>query len=365
MTPARDTAKTAKPVVLVTGIAGFIGFHLARRLLAEGHPVVGVDNLNDYYDVNLKLARLRELGFSAPDAQSLAAATEARLTAPGLVLYKADLQDRDRIAGIFAAERPPLVVHLAAQAGVRYSLENPWSYVDSNITGFMNILENCRRHPVRHLVFASSSSVYGGNREQPFAVGHNVDHPLSLYAASKKANELMAHSYSHLFAIPATGLRFFTVYGPWGRPDMALFIFTRRILAGEPIEVYNQGNMKRDFTYIDDIVEGIWRVMDKPPCPDPGWDAQRPDPASSSAPYRIFNIGNNRPVELLHFIGLIERNLGRKAKRVLLPMQPGDVPETSADIGALSRYVGFAPSTAVEDGVARFIRWYKEFYGQG
>ena len=364
MTPGDDRTVNAKPVVLVTGIAGFIGFHLARRLLAEGHPVVGIDNINDYYDIGLKLARLRQLGFAAADVEALRGPTHARLAAPGLVFYKTDLQDRERMATIFAGEKPQLVAHLAAQAGVRYSLQNPWSYVDSNLTGFMNILENCRRHPVRHLVFASSSSVYGGNQTQPFSVSHNVDHPLSLYAASKKANELMAHSYSHLFAIPATGLRFFTVYGPWGRPDMALFIFTRRILAGEPIEVYNHGNMKRDFTYIDDIVEGIWRVLNKPPRPDPGWDAAHPDPASSAAPYRVFNIGNNRPVDLLHFIGLIEKNLGQKAKKVLLPLQPGDVPETCADIDDLRRHVGFAPSTAIETGVARFVQWYSDYYGK-
>jgi UDP-glucuronate 4-epimerase len=365
MMPKTAEAGTDKPVVLVTGIAGFIGFHLAKRLLAEGHPVVGIDNLNDYYDVELKLARLRQLGFSAAKTKGLPARAKARLTAPGMVFHKVDLQDRERMAAIFAAEKPQWVAHLAAQAGVRYSLENPWSYVDSNITGFMNILENCRRHPVRHLVFASSSSVYGGNQVQPFAVSHNVDHPLSLYAASKKANELMAHSYSHLFAIPATGLRFFTVYGPWGRPDMALFIFTRRILAGKAIEVYNHGDMKRDFTYIDDIVEGIWRVLNKPPCPDPGWDARRGDPATSSAPYRLFNIGSHRPVDLLAFIGLIEKNLGREAKKTLLPLQPGDVPATCADIEDLRRYVGFAPATPVETGVERFVQWYMEYYGKG
>jgi UDP-glucuronate 4-epimerase len=364
MKPGSEQDSAAKPPVLVTGIAGFIGFHLAKRLLAEGHPVVGIDNLNDYYDVKLKLARLGQLGFSAAKTKGLPARASARLRAPGLVFYKADLRDRKRMAAIFAAGKPGLVVHLAAQAGVRYSLQNPWAYMDSNIIGFMNILENCRQHPVQHLVFASSSSVYGGNRRQPFAVGDSVDHPLSLYAASKKANELMAHSYAHLYGIPATGLRFFTVYGPWGRPDMALFIFTRRILAGEPVEVFNHGNMKRDFTYIDDIVEGIRRVMNKPPAPGPGWDAQHPDPASSSAPYRIFNIGNNRPVDLLRFIGLIEAGLGREAKKVLLPLQPGDVPETSADIEALSRHVGFAPSTPVEDGVARFIQWYRGYYGR-
>ncbi|MCU0276431.1 MAG: NAD-dependent epimerase [Acidobacteria bacterium] len=362
MAAESDRAAADKPVVLLTGIAGFIGFHFARRLRAEGHPVVGIDNLNDYYDVNLKLARLRELGFTAGESGDLATRAEARLTAPGLVFYKADLKDREKIAAIFAAEKPQLVVHLAAQAGVRYSLQNPWAYVDSNLAGFMTILENCRQHSVRHLVFASSSSVYGGNHSQPFSVGQNVDHPLSLYAASKKANELMAHSYAHLFAIPTTGLRFFTVYGPWGRPDMALFIFTRKILAGEPIEVYNHGDMKRDFTYVDDIVEGMWRVLNKPPRPDPDWDARCPDPASSSAPYRLFNIGNQRPVDLLRFIGLVEKNLGRKAEKVLLPLQPGDVPETCADIADLQRHVGFAPGTAVEDGVARFIRWYRDFH---
>ena len=363
MPPAAASAPTAEPVVLVTGIAGFIGFHFARRLLAEGHRVVGIDNLNEYYDPNLKLARLRELGFAAARLNGLARRKQARLTAPGLVFYKADLQDRKRIERIFAAEKPGRVVHLAAQAGVRYSLQNPWAYVDSNLVGFLNILENCRRRPVRHLVFASSSSVYGGNAEQPFSTRHNVDHPLSLYAASKKANELMAHSYAHLFAIPATGLRFFTVYGPWGRPDMALFLFTRRILAGQPVEVYNRGDMKRDFTYIDDIVEGMFRVLERPPRPDPGWDARCPDPSRSSAPYRVFNIGNNRPVGLLRFIELIEKHLGRKAERLLLPLQPGDVPETSADIDDLAREAGFAPATPVEEGVARFVSWYKEFYG--
>ena len=365
MTPAKNNVAAAKPAVLVTGIAGFIGFHLARRLMAEGHPVVGIDNLNDYYDVELKLARLHQLGFSPAATAGLPGQASARLAVPGLVFYRVDLQDRERVAKIFLDEKPRLVVHLAAQAGVRYSLENPWAYVDSNLTGFMSILENCRLNPVDHLVFASSSSVYGGNQTQPFSVSHNVDHPLSLYAASKKANELMAHSYSHLFAMPATGLRFFTVYGPWGRPDMALFIFTRRILAGEPIEVYNHGDMKRDFTYIDDIVEGVWRVLNKPPRPDPGWDAAHPDPASSSAPYRLFNIGNNRPVDLLHFIGLIEKNLGRAAEKVLLPLQPGDVRETCADIEDLRRHVGFAPSTPIETGVARFVQWYTDYYGKG
>jgi UDP-glucuronate 4-epimerase len=364
MTPGTDDARTGKPAVLVTGIAGFIGFHFARRLLAEGHPVVGIDNLNPYYDASLKIARLGQLGFSAGKTRGLENKSKARLSLPNLVFYKADLQDRKAIAKIFHDEKPHLVVHLAAQAGVRYSLQNPWAYVDSNLVGFVNILENCRRDTVRHLVFASSSSVYGGNRVQPFSVRHNVDHPLSLYAASKKANELMAHSYSHLFGIPATGLRFFTVYGPWGRPDMALFIFTRRILAGEAIEVYNHGDMKRDFTYIDDIVEGMWRVMNRPPRPDPSWDALHPDPATSSAPYRLFNIGNHQPVDLLHFIGLIEKCLGRKAEKTLLPLQPGDVRETCADISDLEREVKFTPGTPVEAGVARFIQWYTDYYGK-
>jgi UDP-glucuronate 4-epimerase len=364
MTPKTNPAAGDKPVVLVTGIAGFIGFHLAQRLVAEGHPIIGIDNLNDYYDVNLKYARLGQLGFSQADIDRLRAGSAARLELPGLVFFKEDLQDREKVAEIFRDEKPVLVAHLAAQAGVRYSLENPWAYIESNILGFMNILENCRRHPVRHLVFASSSSVYGGNRTQPFSVHHNVDHPLSLYAASKKASELMAHSYAHLFAIPSTGLRFFTVYGPWGRPDMALFIFTRKILAGEAIEVYNFGKMKRDFTYIDDIVEGVRRVLAKAPVADSSWDAGDPDPGSSSAPYRVFNIGNHRPVDLLHFIGLIEKSLGRAARKILLPLQPGDVPETCADIEDLRRHVGFAPVTPVETGVARFVQWYRDYYGQ-
>ncbi|MFH2108043.1 MAG: NAD-dependent epimerase [Chrysiogenia bacterium] len=362
MTPKTDKVEGRKPAVLLTGIAGFIGFHFARRLMAEGHRVIGIDNVNDYYDVDLKYARLRQLGFSEADTDQLRLKAEAKLEMANLVFYKTDLQDRERIAEIFTNEKPQLVVHLAAQAGVRYSLENPWAYMDSNILGFMNILENCRRQPVRHLVYASSSSVYGGNLVQPFSVRHNVDHPLSLYAASKKANELMAHSYSHLFRIPTTGLRFFTVYGPWGRPDMALFIFTQKIRRGQAIEVYNFGNMKRDFTYIDDIVEGVWRVMNRIPASDPDWDGRNPDPASAAAPYRLFNIGNHRPVDLLHFIGLIEKKLGREAKKILLPMQPGDVQETCADIEDLHRHVGFAPDTPVETGVARFVEWYTAYY---
>jgi UDP-glucuronate 4-epimerase len=314
--------------------------------------------------VELKYARLRELGFSEADTDRLRREPQARLKLANLVFYKADLQDREKTAGIFADEKPEWVVHLAAQAGVRYSLQNPWAYMESNILGFMNILENCRQHQVRHLVYASSSSVYGSNQKQPFSVQHNVDHPLSLYAASKKANELMAHSYSHLFGIPVTGLRFFTVYGPWGRPDMALFIFTDKIRRGEAIEVFNHGKMERDFTYIDDIVEGVWRVLNKIPRPDPEWDGKRSDPATSAAPYRLFNIGNQRPVSLLHFIELIEKNLGRKAEKVLLPLQPGDVISSCADISDLHGYVGYTPSTAIETGIARFCEWFKSYHDQ-
>jgi len=359
-----EPQSAGKPAVLVTGIAGFIGFHCARRLLAEGHRVIGIDNVNDYYDVELKYARLRELGFSAADTDRLRRKPETRLEMPNLVFYKADLQHREKITEIFENEKPQLVIHLAAQAGVRYSLQNPWAYMDSNILGFMNILENCRWHAVRHLVYASSSSVYGSNQTQPFSVQHNVDHPLSLYAASKKANELMAHSYAYLFQLPTTGLRFFTVYGPWGRPDMALFIFTEKIMRGEAIEVYNYGNMERDFTYIDDIVEGVWRVLNKIPRGDAGWNGKKPNPATSAAPYLLFNIGNQRPVSLLHFIELIEKNLGRKADKVLSPLQPGDVISTCADISDLHSYVGYAPATSIETGIARFSEWFKAYYGQ-
>ncbi len=364
MTAEKNQRPAEKPVVLLTGIAGFIGFHCARRFLAEGHRVVGIDIVNDYYDVELKYARLRQLGFSRADTDRLRHEPGIRLEADRLVFYKVDLQDREKVAAIFDEEKPELVVHLAAQAGVRYSLRNPWAYMDSNIVGFMSILENCRRHRVRHLVYASSSSVYGSNLEQPFSVRHNVDHPLSLYAASKKANELMAHSYAHLFRLPCTGLRFFTVYGPWGRPDMALFIFTDRILRGEAIEVYNHGNMERDFTYIDDIVEGVWRVLNKVPEADAAWDGKKSDPATSAAPYLLFNIGNHRPVSLLRFIELIESNLGLKAEKKLLPMQPGDVMSTCAEISALRSHVGYAPDTPLEAGVARFIAWFKDYYGR-
>lgn len=364
MTSIKEERATGKPVVLVTGIAGFIGFHCARRLLAEGQRVIGIDNVNDYYDVELKYARLRQLGFSDADTDRLRHVSEARLETEDLLFFKVDLQNREKTAEIFKNEKPELVIHLAAQAGVRYSLQNPWAYMDSNILGFMNILENCRRHKIRHLVYASSSSVYGSNLKQPFSVQHNVDHPLSLYAASKKANELMAHSYAHLFQIPTTGLRFFTVYGPWGRPDMALFIFTEKILRGEAIEVFNFGKMERDFTYIDDIVEGIWRVLNKIPQSAGSWDAKKSDPATSAAPYLLFNIGNQRPVSLLHFIELIEKNLDRKAEKVLSPMQPGDVISTCADISDLQRHVGYAPATSIETGIERFSEWFKNYYDQ-
>lgn len=331
--------------ILVTGTAGFIGSQLALRLLDRGDEVIGVDNVNDYYDVNLKEARL------------------ARLTGhAGFTEVREDVADRSVMADIFEKHRPERVVHLAAQAGVRYSLENPNAYVDANLVGFMNILEGCRHNGVKHLVYASSSSVYGANETMPFSVHDNVDHPLSLYAASKKANELMAHTYSHLYGLPTTGLRFFTVYGPWGRPDMALFIFTKKILAGEPIDVFNHGNHKRDFTYIDDIVEGVIRTLDQVAQPNPGWDGKSPEPGTSKAPYRIYNIGSNNPVELSRFIEIIEERTGKKAQKNLLPMQPGDVPATYADVDDLINDVGYKPATDVEEGIARFVDWYREFY---
>ncbi len=332
--------------VLVTGAAGFIGYHLAERLLDAGRRVVGLDNLNDYYDPSLKRARLARL--------------ESR---EGFSFERLDLADREGMEALFAANGFGVVVHLAAQAGVRYSLENPHSYVDSNLVGFLHILEGCRHTGVGHLVYASSSSVYGANTAMPFSVHHNVDHPLSLYAATKKANELMAHTYAHLYGLPTTGLRFFTVYGPWGRPDMALFKFTRKILAGEPIDVFNFGNHRRDFTYIDDIVEGVVRVMGRLPEPDPAWSGAAPDPASSRAPWRVYNIGNNRPVELLRYIEVLEHCLGRTAERRLLPMQPGDVPDTFADVTALTSDVGYKPDTPIEEGVRRFVEWYREYFG--
>jgi UDP-glucuronate 4-epimerase len=331
--------------IMVTGSAGFIGAALTEKLLRRGDEVIGVDNLNNYYDVTLKLARLTRF-------QEHPAFSEARI----------NLEDREALNAVFAKERPLRVVSLAAQAGVRYSLENPQAYVDSNLQGFMNVLENCRHYPVEHLVFASTSSVYGANTKMPYSVHDNVDHPLSLYAATKKANELMAHTYSHLYQLPVTGLRFFTVYGPWGRPDMALFKFTRCILANQPIDVYNYGQHQRDFTYIDDIVEGVVRTLDRIPEPNPDWNGSKPDPGTSSAPYRIYNIGNHQPVELMHFIRVLEKCLGREAKKNFLPMQAGDVPATYADVDDLMQNVGFCPSTPVKEGIARFVAWYKDYY---
>lgn len=331
--------------ILVTGAAGFIGMHTSLRLLARGDQVVGVDNLNDYYDASLKEARL------------------ARLTShPNFSFHKLNVEDRQGMAELFARETPQRVIHLAAQAGVRYSLTNPHAYIDANLQGFTNILEGCRHNGVEHLAYASSSSVYGGNTALPFSEHHNIDHPVSLYAATKKANELMAHTYSHLFRLPTTGLRFFTVYGPWGRPDMALFLFTKAILEAKPIDVFNHGQMVRDFTYIDDIVEGVIRVIDKPATPSLAFDAANPDPATSNAPYRVFNIGNNQPTPLMDYIAALETALGKTAQKNFLPMQPGDVPATAANTDELNAWVGFKPDTAVMAGVARFVDWYKDYY---
>jgi UDP-glucuronate 4-epimerase len=331
--------------ILVTGAAGFIGSTLALQLLERGDRVVGLDNLNDYYDVGLKEARL------------------ARLRAfPAFEFEKADIADRERMARLFAERRFDAVMHLAAQAGVRYSIENPSAYIDANLVGFANVIEGARRSRVGHFVFASSSSVYGANAKLPFAEDDNIDHPMSLYAATKKANELMAHSYAHLYRLPCTGLRFFTVYGPWGRPDMALFKFTSGILAGEPIPVFNRGEMVRDFTYVDDIVEGVVRVIDRPAQPDPAWTPLAPTPSSSNAPYRIYNIGNNQPVKLMRYIEVLEQCLGKKAKLDLLPLQAGDVPETIADVSRLEAAVGFKPATPIEVGIGRFVEWYRPYY---
>jgi UDP-glucuronate 4-epimerase len=339
------STSTARPT-LVTGAAGFIGFHVARRLLELGRSVVGVDNLNDYYDPKLKEARRDEL---------------ARRNS--FRFCKLDLADRAATAELFREHRFADVVHLAAQAGVRYSLDNPYAYVDSNLSGFGNVLEGCRHNDCRHLLFASSSSVYGANASVPFSVHDNVDHPLSLYGASKKANELMAHAYAHLFRLPTTGLRFFTVYGPWGRPDMAMWLFASAIMEGRPIKLFNHGNMRRDFTYIDDVVEAVVRLIDRPAAADPKWSAVKPDPGCSSAPWRVYNIGNNRPVEVLRVVELIEAAVGRKAVRELLPMQPGDVPQTYADVDDLMAEVGFRPDTPIDDGIARFVAWYREYRG--
>ncbi len=331
---------------LVTGAAGFIGFHVSQRLLSRGATVIGVDSLNNYYDVGLKQARLDRLTAS-----------------PGFEFRKLDLSQRAETERLFAESAADVVIHLAAQAGVRFSLTNPQAYIDSNLVGFSNVLEGCRQLAVKHLVFASSSSVYGANTTLPFSVHHNVDHPLSLYAATKKANELMAHTYAHLFRIPVTGLRFFTVYGPWGRPDMALFLFTKAILEGRPIDVFNNGHMRRDFTYVDDIAEGVVRLADQPATPNADWNGAEPDPATSLAPYRLYNIGHHEPVELIQLIELLEQNLGRKAIKNFLPMQPGDVPDTYADIDDLVRDAGFHPSTSIADGVRKFVEWYREYYG--
>ncbi len=331
--------------VLITGAAGFIGNNLALRLLERGDEVIGIDNLNDYYDPSLKEARLAR----TKDHQNF---TDVRI----------DIEDRDEMAALFKQHKPDGVVNLAAQAGVRYSLENPNAYIDTNVVGFMNILEGCRYNDVKHLVYASSSSVYGSNTKMPFSVHDNVNHPVSIYAATKKANELMAHTYSHLYRLPTTGLRFFTVYGPWGRPDMALFLFTRKILAGEPIDVFNYGKHRRDFTYIDDIVEGVIRTLDHVPEPNPDWSGDHPDSASSTAPYALYNIGNNEPVELMRYIEVLEEVLGKKAEKNMLPLQPGDVPDTYADVESLVKDVDYKPNMSVEQGIANFVAWYRDYY---
>jgi UDP-glucuronate 4-epimerase len=331
---------------LVTGAAGFIGYHTSEKLLARGDEVVGLDNLNDYYDPTLKQARLERLQRH-----------------PNFRFVRMELSDRDGMDRLFTAERFPRVIHLAAQAGVRYSVTHPHAYVDSNVTGFLHVIEGARHHGAEHLTYASTSSVYGLDTAMPFSVHQGVDHPVSLYAATKKANEMMAHSYSHLYGLPTTGLRFFTVYGPWGRPDMALFLFAKAILEGRPIEVFNHGKMRRDFTYVSDIVEGVVRVSDRPATPNPSWNSATPDPASSSAPYRLYNIGNSNPTPLMEFIDAIEQELGRTAEKIFAPMQMGDVPETSADVSDLVRDVGFRPGTSVKEGVAHFVAWYREFYG--
>jgi len=337
--------------VLVTGAAGFIGFHLSTRLLERGTPVVGFDNVNPYYDPSLKRARIAQLQATA------------ELTGTSFQLIEADLEDRSAVDAAFETHQAKKVVNLAAQAGVRYSIENPAAYIQSNLVGFGYILEGCRHHGIEHLVYASSSSVYGGNTNLPFSENQGVDHPVSLYAASKKANELMAHTYSQLYGLPATGLRFFTVYGPWGRPDMALFLFTKAMLVGEPIQVFNNGQMVRDFTYVDDVIEGLIRVLDKPAAPDSAFDHAQPDPATSWAPHRVFNIGNSNPTPLMDYIEAVENSLGIKATKKFMPMQPGDVLATAADTSALEAWTGFKPNTPVKEGVARFVTWYREFYG--
>jgi len=346
--------------ILVTGSAGFIGFHLAKKLLSDGHEVIGLDNINEYYDVNLKFGRLAESGIEQDKIEINKLVRSSKFK--NYSFLKLKLEDREPLFSLFEKERFDKVINLAAQAGVRYSLENPHSYIDSNIYGFLNILEACRHYSVKHLIYASSSSVYGLNEKMPFSAKHNVDHPISIYAATKKSNELMAHTYSYLFNLPTTGLRFFTVYGPWGRPDMALFLFTKAILKGEPINLFNNGIMLRDFTYVDDIVNGISRIKDKSPIADVDWNGMQPDPSSSKAPYQIYNIGNNHPVKLLDFIEALENTLGEKAIKKLLPMQPGDVPATYADVSGLVKDFNYKPDTDFKEGISRFVKWYREFY---
>ncbi len=346
--------------ILITGTAGFIGFHLANKLLDEGYHVTGLDEVNDYYEVSLKYSRLEQAGIAREKVSYGSIAVSSKNKNYQFIQLK--LEDKEVLMSLFAMQKFDIVINLAAQAGVRYSLTNPEVYINSNITGFLNILEACRYHPVENLVYASSSSVYGLNTCMPFSVSSNVDHPVSLYAASKKSNELMAHTYSHLFGVPTIGLRFFTVYGPWGRPDMALFIFTKAILEGKPIPVFNHGKMERDFTYIDDIVNGISKMIEKPPKPDPNWNADEPNPSSSSAPYRLYNIGNNNPVRLMDFIDAIEKATGKKAQRDLQPIQQGDVVKTWADVDALVKDYQYKPDTSIEEGINNFIAWYMEYY---
>jgi len=348
--------------ILVTGTAGFIGYHLIKRLLERGDEVIGLDNINDYYDVRVKYGRLEDTGIE--DAKNLEYGKLVQSTKyENYRFIKLNLEDRSAITNLFEKEKFDKVCNLAAQAGVRYSLTNPYAYIDSNIVGFVNLLEACRHNGVKHLAYASSSSVYGLNETMPFSVHDNVDHPISLYAASKKSNELMAHTYSHLYNLPTTGLRFFTVYGPWGRPDMALFLFTKAILEGKPIDVFNYGEMRRDFTYVDDIVEGVIRVIDNPPIGNPEWSGKNPDPGSSKGPYKIYNIGNNNPVKLMDFIEAIENALGKKAEKNMLPIQPGDVPATYADVTDLIEDLGYKPTTSIEEGIGKFVEWYLEFFG--
>ncbi|MFP4325849.1 MAG: NAD-dependent epimerase [Desulfonatronovibrio sp.] len=345
--------------ILITGTAGFIGFHLALAFARRGDEVIGIDNINDYYDVNVKYGRLEYSGFSGPyDSGRLIWSDKY----PNLGFIRMNLEDREGLEKLFREQKFDRVCNLAAQAGVRYSLTNPHAYVNSNVVGYVNLLECCRHNNIEHFVFASSSSVYGLNETQPFSTHDNVDHPISLYAATKKSNELMAHTYAHLYRLPCTGLRFFTVYGPWGRPDMALFLFTRAIMKGRPINVFNHGKMQRDFTYIDDIVEGVIRVVDKVPSGNPAWSGKNPDPASSRAPYKLYNIGNNNPVQLMDFITTLEKTLGRKAEKNLLPLQPGDVPSTYADVEDLVEDLGYKPETTVQEGISRFIEWYRKFF---